>query len=110
MKAERREELKATIAEMAPKNKDFISKMQVNHGSLLINANPSGPAAMGYARLSDGRVVYIAANQNTAGTALVLEVMEVEPSLIGESAVMPELDFAKVAEKPNFFNQMKRPS
>ena len=113
MKPARRDELKDTIAKnlSSEKSIDFVNKMYDNHGSMVINANETGPHSFGYGRLSDGRVIYIEGKVNPAGTALLLEIMEVAPELIKKEE--KELNFADVANadtRKNFFaGALKRP-
>lgn len=106
MKPARRDELKDTIAKnlSSEKSIDFVNKMYDNHGSMVINANETGPHSFGYGRLSDGRVIYLEGKVNPAGTALLLEIMEVAPELLKKEE--PEIDFAQVASqggRKNFF-------
>lgn len=113
MKPARRDELKEIIAKnlSSEKSIDFVNKMYDNHGSMVINANETGPHSFGYVRLSDGRVIYLEGKVNPSGTALLLEAMEVAPELLKKEE--PELDFAQVASqdarKGFFAGAMRRP-
>jgi len=99
MNADLREKITGSIQQLLknPKSLDFVNKMYTNIGSLMISTREGGADAAGFARLSSGQVIYIEGFVNENGTAMKLNVLEVDPVLIGEKVALPELSFGDVA-------------